>query len=309
MITVLVTGGAGNIGSSIARKLAENPDNLVVVADNLSTGRRENLPVDQPNLKLVKCDVNDFEDVSCLFFAYRFDYVFHYAAVVGVQRTLTHPLMVLDDIKGIENVLKLSKNIGVRRIYYASSSEVYGEPFEIPQNEETTPINSRLPYATVKTIGETYLRTYHREFDLPYIIFRYFNTYGPRQSEDFVVPRFVRRAIAGEDIPVNGDGSQTRTFSYIDDTVEATLRAHYDARYVNETVNIGNDEEMTVLELARRIIKATKSDSEIVHLPPLPEGDMARRRPDNRKMKALLNRPLTSIEEGVSRLVDFYDGQ
>lgn len=307
MIRILVTGGAGNIGSAVVAQLGADPDNFVVVADNLTTGRPENVP-ELPNVRLIKCDVNDFEDISCLFFAHQFDYVFHYAAVVGVQRTLSHPLAVLEDIRGIENILKLSKNVGVKRVYYASSSEVYGEPFEIPQNEETTPINSRLPYATVKTIGETFLRTYYQEYGLSFIIFRYFNTYGPRQSEDFVVPRFVKQALSGQDITVNGDGSQTRTFCFVDDSVETTLRAHKERRYVNETVNVGNDEELSVVQLARTVLEVTGSPSKIVHLPPLKEGDMARRKPDISKMRSLLDRPLIGLEEGIGRLVEHYRG-
>lgn len=305
MTNILVTGGAGNIGSSIVKRLAEDHENFIIVCDNLSTGRQENVP-STPNVRFIKCDVNDFDDVSCLFFAYQFEYVFHYAAVVGVQRTLAHPLSVLDDIRGIENVLKLSKNVGVRRIYYASSSEVYGEPFEIPQNEETTPINSRLPYATVKTIGETYLRAYQQEFGLPHIIFRYFNTYGPRQSADFVVPRFMTLALRGDDLTINGDGSQTRTFCHVDDSVEATIAAHQDGRYTNDTVNIGNDEEISILELAQKVLAATDSPSKIVHLPPLPEGDMARRKPDITKMRALLDHPLITLEDGLARLAAHY---
>ena len=107
-----------------------------------------------------------------------FDYVFHYAAVVGVHRTLQNPLAVLRDIDGIRNILELSKNTGVKRVFYSSSSEVYGEPVEIPQNESTTPLNSRLPYAIVKNLGEAYFKSYQQEFGLDYTIFRFFNKIG-----------------------------------------------------------------------------------------------------------------------------------
>src|SRR5690606_20571950 len=104
--------------------------------------------------------VNHYNDLAPIFARYKFDYVFHYAAVVGVQRTLNNPMMVLDDIEGIKNVLSLSKNSGVKRVFYASSSEVYGEPFEFPQKENTTPLNSRLPYAIVKNVGEAFFKSY-----------------------------------------------------------------------------------------------------------------------------------------------------
>jgi UDP-glucuronate decarboxylase len=306
MQSILLTGGAGNIGSALARALLRNRDASVVVADNLLTGSIEKVRIDAPNFTFVKSDCNDFDDISSLFYRFRFTHVFHFAAVVGVQRTLANPLLVLRDITGIENILRLSKNTGVERVYFASSSEVYGEPFEIPQNENTTPLNSRLPYAVVKNLGEVYLRTYEREFGLPYTIFRFFNTYGPRQSEDFVLPRFVRAALAGTPLQVYGDGAQTRTFCYVDDTVEACVKTHLSKSYENDVVNVGSDVEMTILQLAKAVIKATQSTSRLEFLPPLAEGDMSRRCPDISKMRQLLNRPLVPLEEGMRRLVEHY---
>lgn len=306
MATFLVTGGAGNIASALVGALAKDDDNFVVVADNLITGSLAKVPLRRGNVRFIKCDVNDYKDIAPLFFTFRFDYVFHYAAVVGVQRTLANPLWVLRDITGIENVLGLSKNTGVKRVYYSSSSEVYGEPSEYPQNETTTPLNSRLPYAVVKNVGETFLRTYYREFGLKYVIFRFFNTYGPNQSADFVVPRFLRQALRDEDITVYGDGSQTRTFCYVDDNVEACLSAHRQELDC-ETLNIGSDDEISILSLAQRIIAIANSRSRIVFKPPLPEGDMAGRRPDIAKMRRLLGRRLTSLEEGIPRLIAHYE--
>jgi UDP-glucuronate decarboxylase len=305
MPNFLVTGGAGNVGSALVHALAKDTCNTVVVADNLLTGSIARVPRDAPNVRFVRCDVNVFNDVAPLFFNYRFDYVFHFAAVVGVQRTLANPLWVLRDVTGIENVLNLSKNTGVKRVYYSSSSEVYGEPTELPQHEQTTPLNSRLPYAVIKTLGETYLRTYHREFGLGYTIFRFFNTYGPNQSEDFVVPRFVLRALRGEDITIYGDGSQSRTFCYVDDNIEACLRA-YELNAEAETINIGNDDQVTIRELAERVIALTGSKSRLVFNPPLAEGDMLARRPDIAKMRRLLGRDLTSLDEGLRRLIEHY---
>jgi len=309
MQSILLTGGAGNIGSALARALLRNRDASVVVADNLLTGSIEKVRIDAPNFTFVKSDCNDFDDISSLFYRFRFTHVFHFAAVVGVQRTLANPLLVLRDITGIENILRLSKNTGVERVYFASSSEVYGEPFEIPQNENTTPLNSRLPYAVVKNLGEVYLRTYEREFGLPYTIFRFFNTYGPRQSEDFVLPRFVRAALAGTPLQIYGDGAQTRTFCYVDDTVEACVKTHLSKSYENDVVNVGSDVEMTILQLAKAVIKATQSTSRLEFLPPLPEGDMSRRCPDISKMRHLLDRPLVPLEEGIARLVEHYRQQ
>ncbi|MBL7926786.1 MAG: NAD-dependent epimerase/dehydratase family protein [Bacteroidia bacterium] len=301
---ILVTGGAGFIGSWMAAKLADNAQNQIVIVDNLLTGRTENIPTSKHNnVKFIKADVNDFKDISSIFHSYSFDYVFHYAAVVGVQRTLQHPSWVLNDLTGLKNVLNLSKNTGVKQIYYSSSSEVYGEPVEYPQNEHTTPLNSRLPYAIVKNVGEAYLRAYKQEYDLDFTIFRFFNTYGPGQSTDFVMSKFLNAALKNNDITIYGDGMQTRTFCFILDNIEACYNAFDKKLFVNDVVNIGNDIETSVLELAQTIIKLTGSKSNIVHLPPLNEGDMTRRQPDITKMHDLLQRPLASLENGIKLLM------
>jgi UDP-glucose 4-epimerase len=242
-------------------------------------------------------------DISSIFHAYRFDYVFHYAAVVGVKRTLANPVMVLNDITGINHILSLSKNTGVKRVFFTSSSEVYGEPVEYPQNEYTTPLNSRLPYAIVKNVGEAYLRSFKREFDLDFTIFRLFNTYGPKQSTDFVISKFLAAALKDRDITIYGDGTQTRTFCFIEDHLDATTNAFYNNHLVNDVANIGTDSEITMLDLARTIIKVTNSNSNIIHLPSLKEGDMSRRRPDVTKMKQLLQRDFTSLEYGLMQII------
>jgi UDP-glucuronate decarboxylase len=304
MIRILITGGAGFVGSCLAEKLASNADNYVVVVDNLRTGELAKVPVSEhKNIHFIKCDANDYRDISAVFYAYRFDYVFHYAALVGVLRTLQHPVAVLEDIAGIENILKLSKNTGVRRVYFSSSSEVYGEPVEFPQNEDTTPLNSRLPYAIVKNVGEAYLRSYEKEFGLEYTIFRFFNTFGPKQSKDFVISKFIRAALNNESIAIYGDGSQTRTFCFIDDNIEACSNAFYQNMYVNDVVNVGGTIEITILEVAQTIIRLTNSKSEIRFVAPLEEGDMTRRKPDTAKMSKLINRPLVTFEEGLKKVI------
>ncbi len=305
MTKILVTGGAGFVGSCLVDKLIENPDNFVVVLDNLSTGNILRLPkANNGNWKFIKCNCNEYRDISAVMMAYKFDYVFHYAAVVGVKRTLENPVSVLSDIQGIKYILDLCKNTGVRRVFFSSSSEVYGEPFEHPQNEMTTPLNSRLPYAVVKNVGEAFLRSYYQEFGLDYTIFRFFNTYGPKQSTDFVMSRFINAAMNNEPITIYGDGSQTRTFCYKDDNVEACVNALYHNKHLNDTVNIGSDIELPIIDLAKTIIDITKSKSELVYLPPLKEGDMTRRRPDISKMKALLGRPMTLLDEGIAKTIE-----
>lgn len=303
MVNILITGGAGNVGGALASHLVKKSDYHVVVADNLITGAMKNLPQGCDNLTFIKCDVNNYNDLSAIMLAFRFDYVFHYAALVGVSRTLNNPMAVLQDIEGIKNILNLSKNTGVKKVFYSSSSEVYGEPVEFPQNEYTTPLNSRLPYAIVKNVGEAFFKSFQKEFGLDFTIFRFFNTYGPKQSSDFVVSKFIDLALKNQDIPIYGEGAQTRTFCYIDDNIEATTKIFEESLYMNDVINIGSAKELSVFELAKKVIAITGSMSSIVHLDALKEGDMTRRQPDNTKMLKLLDRELIAIEDGISRIL------
>lgn len=301
-LKILITGGAGFIPGSLAEKLAEDESNEIVLVDNFLTGKKKNIP-QKKNVKFIKCDVNDYLEIAPVMTSHKFDFVFHYAAVVGVKRTLANPTMVLDDLIGIKNILSLCKNTGVKRVFYSSSSEVYGEPVELPQHEETTPLNSRLPYAIVKNAGEAYCKSFKQEYGLDYTIFRFFNTYGHLQSTDFVMSKFMRSALRNDPITIYGDGSQTRTFCYIDDNIEITSRCMYEDLFVNEVINVGNDKITSIKELAEMVIKITKSKSKIQYLPPLGEGDMTRRQPDIEKMRTVLNRELVDLETGMTHVL------
>jgi UDP-glucuronate decarboxylase len=304
MRKILVTGGAGNVGGALVEKLVQDKTNFVVVVDDLSTGFLSKLPSNEhENWKFIKANVNDYREISSIMLAYNFHYVFHFAAVVGVIRTQENPVRVLNDISGIKHILNLSKNSSVKHVFFSSSSEVYGEPVELPQHEHRTPLNSRVPYAVVKNVGESFLKSYQQEFGLAYTIFRFFNTYGPNQSTDFVVSRFLSLALKGEDITIYGDGSQTRTFTYIDDNIDTITTIMNEKLLENDVINIGSDKLMTVLDLAKLVIQMTNSNSKILHIPALKEGDMTRRQPDNTKMKEILGRHLITIEEGISRMM------
>lgn len=298
MAKILVTGGAGQLGGALAKCLSKNPKHLIVSVDNLSTGSIDKVRLCD-NIRFINADINNYNDIVPIFGRFDFDFVFHFAAVVGVKRTLEQPIDVLNDIEGIKNILSLSKNSGVKRVFYASSSEVYGEPFEIPQNENTTPLNSRLPYAIVKNVGEAFFKAYKKEYDLEYTIFRFFNTYGPNQSNDFVIPRFVKLALKNQPIPIYGKGDQTRSFCFIDDNIDTCVKTLENDLHINDVLNIGNDEEISILEVAKKVINITHSDSEIIHLPALKEGDMKRRCPDLTKMKAVLDRDLVTLDQGL----------
>ncbi len=303
MRKILLTGGAGNVGSAMAQGLLTEPDTYLTVVDDLSTGNINKLPQNHPNLKFIKADVNNREEITDIMLSNQFDYVFHYAAYVGVQRTQENPIRVLNDIDGIKHILSLSKNTGVKRFFFSSSSEVYGEPVTIPQHEEKTPLNSRVPYAVVKNVGEAFCKSYMQEYNLDYTIFRFFNTYGPNQTQDFVMTKFISQALQNKPITIYGDGSQTRTFCYVSDNIEATIKALNNDLFVNDVINIGGETVISILELAELIIKLTDSKSEITFLPPLKDGDMTRRQPDNSKMKAILGRELITVEEGIKKLL------
>jgi UDP-glucose 4-epimerase len=302
MAKILITGGAGFIPSSLADRLLQNKENEIVLVDNFLTGKRAHIP-ENPKCKFIKCDTNNYKDIAEIMLTFRFDYVFHYAAVVGVKRTLEQPILVLNDIEGIKNLLNLSKNTGVKRFFFSSSSEVYGEPVELPQNELTTPLNSRLPYAVVKNLGESYCKAFQQEYGLDYTIFRFFNTYGPKQSTDFVISKFMKAALANEPITIYGEGKQTRTFCYIDDNTECTETILNKNLLVNDVINIGSDINYNILELAELIIQVTNSKSDIQFLPPLKDGDMTRRLPDIAKMKGILSRDLMPLKKGLEMIL------
>ncbi|MBL1280574.1 MAG: NAD-dependent epimerase/dehydratase family protein [Fluviicola sp.] len=297
---ILITGGAGFIPSSLADKLIEMKSEVVLV-DNFVTGKRENIP---PEASFFEVDVNQHDKIAPIFRKYSFDYVFHFAALVGVKRTLENPLKVLEDIQGIKNVLALSNETNVKRVFYSSSSEVYGEPVHLPQHEETTPLNSRLPYAIVKNVGESFFKSYQQTYGLDYTIFRFFNTYGPKQSSDFVMSKFIRAALTNQDITIYGDGSQTRTFCYVNDNIDACVQAMLDVNSINQVFNIGNDVITTIKDLAETIIEVCNSNSQIIYLPPLEDGDMTRRQPDISKMRKLINRDLIELETGIKKVIN-----
>lgn len=303
MEKVLITGGAGFIASCLADALLATGKYHVVCVDNLLTGKVEFLSKHQ-NYMFIECDVNNVVEFRNKISTLNVDYIFHYAAVVGVARTTTNPKLVMDDIIGLQQIFEFARTTQVKRIFFSSSSEVYGEPVHLPQHEYSTPLNSRLPYAVVKNIGECFCKTFQQEYGLDYTIFRFFNTYGPRQSNDFVITKFIHLARSGGDITMYGDGTQTRTFCYIDDNIDFTLRVLQENLFINDVVNVGDERLITIKELASCIIGKINSTSKMIHVPPLKEGDMERRQPDNLKMKTILDRDLICLEDGISRIIN-----
>ena len=272
---ILITGGAGFIGSHLAAKYLQKGDEVHLL-DNLSTGRWENIAELQqkfPERISFRKDSILNDDVLAEMTGAA-DMVIHLAAAVGVKYIIDNPLSALEtNIIGTENVLKWAKKFK-RKILIASSSEVYGDQEKAPLGEEDSVIYGpsvklRWSYAASKLVDEFLALAYHRTFALPVVICRFFNIIGPRQTGEYgmVVPRFIERALCGESLLVHGDGTQTRTFTYIEDAVRAILGVLEEDRCVGEIINIGGREEITILDLAKKIIALTGSKSKIELVP------------------------------------------
>lgn len=302
---ILITGVAGNIGSYLALSLLKKKYKVIGI-DNFLTGKKKKLPdKNYKNFKFFYGDVNDEKNISKIFKSFKIKYVFHFAAIVGVKRTLKYPLKVMDDISGTKFLLKHSVKNKVKRFFYSSSSEVYGEPVKLPLHEINSPLNSKLPYSVVKNVSENYVKIFKKEYNLNYTIFRFFNTFGPNQSEDFVVPKFVKLALKNLSIPIYGNGLQTRTFLYIDDNVETIIKCLENNLCVNDTLNIGSKKEYKIIDLAKKIIKLTNSSSKLKFLPALPLGDMKRRKPDNKKMIKILKKNFFNLNSDLIKYINY----
>ena len=302
---ILITGVAGNIGSYLALSLLKKKYNVIGI-DNFLTGKREKLPnKSYRNFKFILGDVNNKKKISSIFRSYKIKFVFHFAAVVGVQRTQQFPLKVMNDINGTKSLLELSVKYKVLRFFYSSSSEIYGEPIKLPLQEENSPLNSKLPYSVVKNVSENYVKIFQEEFDLRYTIFRFFNTFGPNQSKDFVIPKFVKLALKNLPIPIYGDGLQTRTFLYVDDNIDTIVNCFEKNLFINEVLNIGSNIEYTIIDLAKKIIKLTNSSSKLKYLPALIRGDMRRRQPNINKMRIALGRKFFNLNSALQQYINF----
>ncbi|MGC9357544.1 MAG: GDP-mannose 4,6-dehydratase [Anaerolineae bacterium] len=316
---VLVTGGAGFIGSHLSEALLAQGDRVMVI-DNLSTGRFENIAHLTSNKKfsfaldtMTHAMVMDRLVSEC-------DIIFHLAAAVGVELIVKDPVRTIEtNILGTHAVLQAAARYR-KKVLIASTSEVYGKSTQIPFSEEDDRVlgsttKSRWSYSDSKAVDEFLGLAYYRQFELPVVIFRLFNTVGPRQTGQYgmVVPRFVRQALGGEDITVYGDGSQTRCFCNVKDVVRALLMLSKERKAVGEVVNVGSTHEVTILELAEKVLALTGRDPGEVVFIPYDEAyepgfeDMQRRVPDIRKIKTLTGWvPEISLEETLTQVIDYY---
>lgn len=225
-------------------------------------------------------------------------------------RTIEHPLEVLKDIDGIKYILELSHTNGVKKVVFSSSSEVYGEPVEIPEREDGH-LNAKLPYAVVKLVGENYFESYYKIHGLKTCSLRFFNVYGPQQdfsSYGFVVGIFIKQILNNEPLIVFGDGTQTRDFVFIDDNIEASIIALLSDETNGEVINIGTGRPTTILDLAEDLIKISEHKKvKIEFIPQRKGGEIKHRFPDVGKMRKMLKfRPKYSINEGLKKTFDWY---
>jgi UDP-glucose 4-epimerase len=321
MVHVLITGGAGFIGSHLAEKLLNQGDQVTII-DNLSTGRFENIAhlAGEPSFKYAIEDIRHAAVMDRL--VSECDIIYHLAAAVGVFAIVHSPIDTLEiNVGGTEVVLKTARRYR-KRVLIASTSEVYGKGVRVPFNEDDDRIlgpttRSRWSYAASKELDEFLGLAYHRAVGLPVSIFRLFNTVGPRQVGNYgmVVPRFVQWALAGEPIQVYGDGQQSRCFANVFDVVNAIAALGRADAVDGEVFNIGTDEEITILALAEQVKARTRSTSEIVLVPydqAYEKGfeDMRRRVPDVRKIRAAIGwQPTTPLDTTIDQIIAYYQNR
>ncbi|MFP5500937.1 MAG: UDP-glucuronic acid decarboxylase family protein [Candidatus Sericytochromatia bacterium] len=303
---IMITGGAGFIGSHLSERLiAEGHE--VVVYDNLITGSTDNIAhlMDHPNFTFICHNVTQYIEVPG-----EIDQIYHFASPASPVDYAELPIQTLKvGAHGTHNALGVAKAKGAR-LLLASTSEVYGDPLVHPQPEtywgNVNPIGPRSCYDEAKRFAEAITMAYHQHHGVETRIVRIFNTYGPRMrlNDGRAIPNFLTQALKGEPITVYGDGSQTRSFCFVDDLVEGIIRLMNSD--VDTPVNVGNPTELTLLEMAERIKAMTGSSSEIVHMP-LPQDDPKIRRPDITKAQTHLDwNPVVSLEAGLARTVDYF---
>ena len=305
-MNIVLTGGSGFIGSHLSKELLKSSENKLIVVDNLLTGNLDNIQglLDNENATFIQHDVQDHIEID-----EKVDYVFHLASAASPVAYTENPVNTLKaGSLGTINTLGLARKHGAE-YFLASTSEVYGDPLITPQNEEywgnVNPNGERSMYDEAKRFAEAATATYARSYNIKTKIIRIFNTYGPNMqlNDGRVVTNLIVQALNDEDLTIYGDGSQTRSFSYVSDTVSGIIAMMKSNHY--EVFNIGNPYEMTIKELAETILKLTNSKSEIIYKP-LPNDDPQQRRPDISKAKEKLNwEPKVDLETGLSKTIEW----
>ena len=307
MNRILITGGAGFIGSHLCDRLLKEGNNDIICVDNLFTGSKDNIRhmLGEPYFEFIRHDVINPIYVEC-------DQIYNLACPASPIQYQRDPIYTTKtSVYGAFNALGLAKRTGAR-ILQASTSEVYGDPECNPQPESyrgcVNTIGPRSCYDEGKRIAETLFFDYHRKHNVDIKVMRIFNTYGPRMDigDGRVVSNFIVQALKGEDITIYGSGNQTRSFCYVDDLIEGMIRVMNSRDGFTGPVNIGNPGEFTIKELAEMVIKLTKSSSKLAYKP-LPQDDPTQRKPDISLAQKELNwEPTIPLEEGLKRTIDYF---
>lgn len=314
----LITGGAGFIGSHLAERLLELGHEVYVI-DNLWTGKLKNLEKIQNNRKfhLVVDTILNESVMNELIF--KVDHIYHLAAAVGVRNIMDHPVETLDiNVKGTEAVLRLANRFK-KKVFIASTSEIYGKHLDHSLSEDDNRVmgtvkKRRWAYACSKTLDEFQALAYFDEKKLPVVVGRLFNTVGPRQTGQYgmVLPNFVQSALLGKPITVFGDGNQTRSFTHVKDVVKGLTKLMEEPRAEGDIFNVGNDQEVSINELAQKVKEMTGSDSEIEHIPyekaygPGFE-DMEKRCPNIDKVRNLIGfSPEFKLDQIIQDVIDYF---
>ena len=307
MKKILVTGGAGFLGSHLCEKLMQNGNDIICV-DNFYTGSKENVIhlLDKPNFELMRHDIT--------FPLYlEVDEIYNLACPASPIHYQHDPVQTTKtSVHGAINMLGLAKRVKAK-IFQASTSEVYGDPVIHPQTEDywgnVNPIGPRSCYDEGKRCAETLFFDYYRQYNLNIKVARIFNTYGPRMhpEDGRVVSNFIVQSLKGADITIYGDGSQTRSFCYVDDLVDVIIKFMATKKGVTGPMNIGNSNEFTILELAKIVIELTNSKSKII-FNSLPEDDPKQRQPDISFAKDICGwEPKTELKEGLQKTIDYFN--
>jgi UDP-glucuronate decarboxylase len=304
---VLVTGGAGFLGSHLCERLL-NEGNEVICLDNFFTGSKQNIAhlIGNPYFEFIR------HDVTMPFFI-EVDQIYNLACPASPIHYQYNPIKTIKtSVMGAINMLGLAKRIRAT-VLQASTSEVYGDPTIHPQVEEywgnVNPIGERSCYDEGKRCAESLFVNYHKQNQVDIKIIRIFNTYGPRMHphDGRVVSNFIVQALNNEDITIYGDGLQTRSFCYVDDLLDGMIRLMNSPAGVTGPINVGNPEEFTMIELADAVIRLTNSSSKIIHLP-LPSDDPLQRKPDITKAREILGwNPTIKLEEGLSKTINYFN--
>ena len=304
----VITGGAGFIGSNLSRFLAVNGANVVVL-DNYSTGRKENtLDFSSLGIELIETDVSMQQETSKYFS--EVDYVFHQAAVPSVPRSISEPLLTNNsNINGTLAVLENSRLNSVKKVVFAASSSAYGDTEVLPKDTTMKP-SPLSPYAVQKLAGEMYCKTYFDNFGLRTTALRYFNVYGPYQDPNSeysaVIPIFIKKALANKPITIFGDGTTSRDFTFIEDVIQANMRAAISTKSDGHVVNVAYGHRFTLTQLANKIIEELASKSTIEYLD-FRKGDVLHSLADLSTTKELIDYdPQFSLSEGLSKTISFY---